>query len=67
MHASGALTTKAIPFLMVPAAIAAGMPAWVSWLLVGVGATTIATDILWSTEKSDWKKFSREMRFAQES
>ena len=67
MHASGALTTKIIPFLLIGAAVAAGLPSWVPWLLAGLGVAMVLTDVLWSTEESDWKRFKREMRFAQES
>jgi hypothetical protein len=67
MHASGAIATKAIPFLLIGAAIAADLPGWVAWALAVFGVATVATDALWSTRASDWKKFSREMRFAQES
>lgn len=67
MHASGAIATKAIPFLMIPAAIAAGLPDWVWWVLVVAGVAMILTDVLWSTKSSDWKRFSREMAFAQDS
>jgi hypothetical protein len=66
MHASGALVTKAIPFLLIPAAFAAGLPVWVVWVLLAAGVGQIITDIAWSTRSSDWKKFRREMRFAQE-
>lgn len=65
MHASGAITTKAIPFLMIPAALAADLPMWVVWVLLAAGVGQILTDVLWSTKSSDWKKFSREMEFAQ--
>jgi len=67
MHAAGATATKLIPFLMVGAALAAGVPAWATWALVTVGVATVITDILWSTKASDWKKFQREMAFAQDS
>ncbi|HEU4321472.1 MAG TPA: hypothetical protein VFS66_15485 [Acidimicrobiia bacterium] len=67
MHASGALATKAIPFLMIPAAVAADLPAWVSWLLLVAGLAMIATDVLWSTKSADWKRFAREMKYAQAS
>ncbi len=67
MHAAGATTTKLIPFLMVGAALAAGVPAWATWALVAIGVVTVITDVLWSTKASDWKKFQREMAFAQES
>lgn len=67
MHASGAITTKVLPFLLIGAAIAADLPVWVAWLLAGFGVATIVTDVVWSTKASDWKKFRREMRFAQDS
>ena len=67
MHAAGAIATKAVPFLFIGAALAADLPGWVAWLLGVAGVVGIATDILWSTKASDWKKFSREMEFAQES
>lgn len=67
MHAAGAIATKLIPFLMIGAALAAGVPAWATWALVAVGVVTLITDVLWSTKASDWKKFQREMAFAQES
>lgn len=64
MHASGAVATKAVPFLMLGAAW--GMEAaWWAWVaLIVMGAVMIATDIAWSTKSSDWKKYRREMRYA---
>jgi len=67
MHASGAIVTKAVPFLLIGAAIAADLPAWAVWILPVIGVATILTDVFWSTAKSDWKKFQREMSFAQAS
>lgn len=67
MHASGALTTKLIPFLLIGAALAADLPAWAVLLLLALGVGQIVTDVLWSTKKSDWKKFRREMAYAQET
>lgn len=67
MHASGALMTKAIPFLLIPAALAADLPVWVVWVLLAAGVGQIITDLAWSTQQSDWKKFRREMEFAQKS
>lgn len=67
MHASGALATKAVPFLLLGAIFAAGLPAWAIWLLVAIGVVMISTDILWSTKSSDWMKFKRERSFAQPS
>ncbi len=61
MHAAGAIVTKVLPFAFLGAAFAADLPAWAIVLLVLVGFGQIATDILWSTKASDWKKFRREM------
>lgn len=61
MHASGAIVTKLVPFLLIGAAVAAEMPAWLIWGLVGLGVIMIITDVFWSTGVSDWKKFRREM------
>jgi hypothetical protein len=66
MHASGALATKAVPFLLIGAAVAADLPDWVPWALAGLGTVMIIIDVVWSTKASDWKKFRREMDFAQE-
>ena len=63
MHASGAIVTKVMPFVFLGAAIAAGVPIWVVWALVAIGLVEIAIDIVWSTKKSDWKKFKREMGY----
>lgn len=64
MHASGALMTKIVPFALLPAGLIAGVPGWATVLLVVVGVVSIITDILWSTQVGDWKKFRREMAFA---
>lgn len=63
MHASGAIVTKLIPFLLVPVAVAARSPWWTSALLVAVGVVQIVTDALFSVRSSDWKRFRREMRY----
>ena len=67
MHASGAIATKLVPFALVGAAIAADMPTWSVWVIVGLGVAMVVTDVLWSTKASDWKKYRREMEFAQSS
>jgi len=67
MHAAGAIVTKMIPFLLIGAAVAAELPVWAVWLLVAVGLGQLVTDVFWSTKASDWKKFRREMAFAQRS
>jgi hypothetical protein len=64
MHASGAIVTKIVPFALIGAALAAAVPGWVVWLLVVVGIGQIITDVLWSTNASDWKKYRREMSFS---
>lgn len=64
MHASGAIVTKIVPFVMIGASVAAGLPMWVPWVLVALGVVSILTDVLWSTKASDWKKFRREMALA---
>jgi hypothetical protein len=63
MHAAGALVTKILPFAFLGAALAADVPWWTVAILLVVGLGQIATDILWSTKASDWKKFRREMAF----
>jgi hypothetical protein len=65
MHASGAIVSKVVPFLMIGAGLAADAPGWAVIALVAIGVGTIVTDILWSTEASDWKRFKREMAFAR--
>ncbi|GMQ86772.1 MAG: hypothetical protein BMS9Abin07_2367 [Acidimicrobiia bacterium] len=66
MHAAGAIVTKAIPFLLVPPALIAGVPTWTVIVLVGLGVFQLITDALWSTKVSDWAKYRREMAMARE-
>lgn len=65
MHASGAIVGKVIPFALLPAAIAADLPTWVAWALALFGLAQLVTDLVWSTKSSDWKRFRREMRYAE--
>jgi hypothetical protein len=67
MHASGAIVTKIIPFALLGAANAAGLPTWAVVGLAVIGVVMIITDVVWSTSSSDWMKFRREMKFAQMS
>jgi hypothetical protein len=68
MHASGAIVTKAVPFLLIPVATAiSSVPMWVTWALLALGVVQLLTDILWSTKSSDWAKFRREMVFHRAS
>ena len=62
MHAAGALVTKVVPFALIGAARASGLPGWVTWALVGIGVVMILTDVFFSTKKSDWSRVLREMR-----
>ncbi|MDP8959083.1 MAG: hypothetical protein M3N51_07780 [Actinomycetota bacterium] len=62
MHASGAVVTKVVPFLLLPTARA---PRWVTRALAAVGLGQIVTDLTFSVRLSDWKRFRREMRVAR--
>jgi hypothetical protein len=65
MHASGAIVTKILPFAFIGAALAADVPTWALVVLILTGIVVMVTDVFWSTKASDWKKFRREMRFAE--
>lgn len=65
MHASGAIVTKLIPFAALAVALLAGLDAWAVWVLLIVGLGQLLTDAFLSTRLSDWKRFQREMRFAE--
>ena len=66
MHASGALVTKAMPFLLLGAAWGMEAPGWAWAALVAVGILQIGTDLTMSVKQSDWKKYSRELAIARE-
>src|SRR6266508_476052 len=65
MHASGAIVSKVIPFVVAAIAGATGVEAWALGLLLAIGVVQLVTDVTLSTRASDWKKFRREMRFAR--
>ena len=65
MHASGAVVTKILPFLLIPAAISARIGKWPIAALVAIGAVQIVTDALFSTKTSDWMKVKRELAAAR--
>ena len=65
MHASGALATKAAPFVALAFWWATDAPAWAAWACGALGVLQIATDVLFSTKSSDWKKVARERRIAR--
>ncbi len=69
MHAAGALVSKVAPFVVLGVALLLprpnDLPAWSLWALLGLGVLQIATDVIWSTKKSDWKKVRRERRIAR--
>ncbi len=64
MHASGALATKAAPFVALGFWWATDAPAWAAWACGLLGVGQIVTDVLFSTKSSDWKKVIRERRVA---
>ena len=63
MHASGAIVTKLLPFVMLVLALSSDFPSWTAWLFLAQGVIQIVTDALWSVKVSDWKKFRREMSY----
>lgn len=67
MHASGAVVTKLVPFVLIPVSLAIEVEGWAVILLAVVGVGQVATDILFSTKTSDWKKVRRELRAARSS
>jgi hypothetical protein len=64
-HASGAIASKLAPFVALALWPGTNAPVWTAWVLVGLGLLQIATDILFSTKTSDWKKVARERRVAR--
>ncbi len=66
MHASGALASKAAPFLALGFWWATDAPGWAAWALSALGILQIVTDVLFSTKSSDWKKVARERRVARD-
>ena len=65
MHASGAIATKVAPFAALALYPLTEAPAWAAWSVLALGILQIATDVLFSTKSSDWKKFNRERRAAR--
>jgi hypothetical protein len=65
MHAAGALVTKVVPVAVLPAALAAGVPPWTVFFLVGLAVGQVLTDVVFSVRSSDWKRFRRELRYAR--
>jgi hypothetical protein len=65
MHASGAIVSKIVPFLVLLYAISIDCDAWAVLALAAVVIVSIATDLLYSVKASDWKRYRREMRLAR--
>ena len=65
MHASGALATKAAPFVALAFWPATDAPLWAAAVVLLVGVAQILTDVFLSTKSSDWKKVKRELAVAQ--
>ena len=64
-HASGALATKAAPFLALAFWPGSGAPWWSAAALLALGIVQIVTDVTLSVRSSDWKKFRRERAVAR--
>ncbi len=74
MHAAGALASKVAPLAVFAWAYTVHwqrdwdlLPAWSLWAVLGFALVQAATDVIWSTKRSDWKKVRRELRFARGS
>jgi hypothetical protein len=72
MHAAGAVASKIAPFAIFAWVYAvhrnAGyelLPEWSLWALLAFGLIQVATDAIWSTRHSDWKKVRRERNIAR--
>ena len=44
MHASGAIITKLLPFVMLVLALSSDFPSWTAWLFLAQGVLQIVTD-----------------------
>jgi hypothetical protein len=67
MHASGAVVTKLVPFVVLAVARRQRPTSWVTTTLAILGVAQIATDALFSTRFSDWKRVSRQVRLLKNS
>lgn len=72
MHAAGAVASKLAPFAVFAAvylphraAAFTLFPSWSLWAILGLGVVQLATDAIWSTRRSDWRKVRRERRVAR--
>ncbi|TMC32017.1 MAG: hypothetical protein E6J24_14855 [Chloroflexi bacterium] len=65
MHASGAIVSKVVPFLVLLYAVSIACDAWAVIVLAAIGIVSIVTDVLFSVKASDWKRYAREMRLAR--
>jgi hypothetical protein len=67
MHASGAIASKVVPFLVLALTAIVGIdaPGWAIVALWVIAIGQLVTDLLISTRKSDWKKVRREVAVAR--
>lgn len=67
MHASGAIASKVVPFLVLALTAVLGIdaPGWATVALWVIAIGQLMTDLLISTRKSDWKKVRREVAVAR--
>ncbi len=72
MHAAGAVASKLAPFAVGAWGLFVYLryefldvfPAWSLVAVLAFGILQIVTDLVWSTKRSDWKKWARERRVA---
>jgi hypothetical protein len=72
MHAAGAVASKVAPFAVGAWGLFVYLryefldvfPAWSLWAVFAFGVLQIVTDLVWSTKRSDWKRWARERRVA---
>lgn len=65
MHASGAIVSKLVPFVVLAYALSIDCDPLAIVIVAAIGVGSIVTDILISTKTSDWKRYKREMRLAR--
>jgi hypothetical protein len=61
MHASGAVVTKLVPLVVLAVARRERTAGWVKAILAVLAVAQIATDAIFSTRFSDWKRVRRQV------
>ncbi|HTG47634.1 MAG TPA: hypothetical protein VK646_08260 [Actinomycetota bacterium] len=65
-HASGAIATKLAPFVALAISPATNAPGWAVAVVAVIAVGQIVTDVLFSRNSSDWKRFARERSVVRE-